>query len=34
NLNEKALNDMENDTYSKGFLLEMETIEEIDNIIR
>ncbi len=32
-LNEEALNDMENDTYSKGFLLEMESIEEIDKLL-
>ncbi len=31
--NEDALSDMKNDTYSKGFLLEMETIEEIDKTL-
>ena len=28
--NKDALNDMENDTYTKGFIIEMESIEDID----
>jgi small GTP-binding protein len=31
NINEDALKDMENDTYSKGYIIEMESIEEVNS---
>lgn len=31
NINEDALKDIENDAYTKGFIIEMESIEEVDS---